>query len=109
MSKKRERRSAVNRYADKSRPQDSLDFHTFGAITSKEVKQKTLAFIASARKRGLSRVAIITGKGLHSKGRPVVKPQVERTLRELRDQGLIDLYYGEKISAGGDGALIVEL
>lgn len=109
MSKKREKKAATNRYADLARPQSSLDFHGTGPISSQEVKHRTIAFVEAARKKKQTKIAIITGKGLHSKGRPLVKPQVERTLRELQDQGLIRLYYTEKVTAGGDGAVIVEL
>ncbi|MCB9832829.1 MAG: Smr/MutS family protein [Planctomycetes bacterium] len=109
MSRRPARKTAVNRYAGLSRPQASLDFHGGGPITPQEVKRRTIDFVNDCKERGLHRIAIITGKGLHSKGRPVVKPQVERTLRQLERDEIIRMFTVERLDAGGDGAILVDL
>lgn len=99
----------ANRYAGLSEPEDVLDFHELGRVSNSDVKRATLAFIQDARGRGLQRVRIVTGKGRRSAGRPIVKPQVERTLRQLEQDDEITSYRTEKLSAGGDGAFFVLL
>ena len=99
----------MNRYASHNEPEDVLDFHEFGRITSTDVKRETLAFLEDARKRGLSRVRIVTGKGNRSRGTPVVRPQVERTLKQLERSGAIASYRLEQVGKGGDGAFFVRL
>ena len=98
-----------NKYAHLGEPEDVLDFHELGRVSSGDVKRETLAFVQDARKRGLKRIRIVTGKGNRSAGKPVVKPQVERTLRRLEQDGEIDAYRAEQLTAGGDGAFFVKL
>ena len=70
----------------------------------------TEEFVASCRGEGLERIRIITGKGVHSKsGRPVVKPQVQRTLDGLARSGDIASWSMAKITEGGEGAIDVRL
>jgi len=99
----------MNRYADLNQPQDELDFHGRGPLGGHAVKQATTAFVADARERGLERVRIITGRGVHSRGEAKVRPQVERTLRALEAEGRIASYRPEKVGRGGDGAFFVRL
>ena len=98
-----------NKYAHLGEPQDELDFHGRGPVTGGEVNRLTLAFVQEARRRGLERIRIVTGKGLHSAGKPIVRPQVERTLRRLEQDGAIASFRAEKVTAGGDGAFFVRL
>lgn len=98
-----------NKYAHLGEPEDVLDFHDSGRVTSADVNRQTLAFVRDAAQRGLERVRIVTGKGRHSAGKPVVKPQVERTLRRLEQDGAITSFRTEKVGAGGDGAFFVKL
>jgi len=98
-----------NKYAHLGEPQDVLDFHGAGTVTGADVKRRTLAFVRGARGRGLERVRIVTGKGVHSAGRPLVRPQVERTLRQLEKDGEIASFRPEKVVSGGDGAFFVRL
>ena len=99
----------ANRYAHLNEPDDTLDFHGRGRLTSGDVKQATESFVTAAHKRGCARVRIITGKGLHSAGAPKVKPQVERTLAHLEARGLVASYRPERRDRGGEGAFFVIL
>ena len=109
MGKKRKKSTAENRYAHLAQPQCELDFHTDRSILPQEVKRRTLAFVSKAEKAGHTRIRIITGKGLHSRGRPMVKPQVERTLNQLLKDNVIHSFYQENLKYGGEGAIVVEL
>ncbi|MFT7616606.1 MAG: DNA-nicking Smr family endonuclease [Planctomycetota bacterium] len=109
MAKKRQKRTSTNRYAHLADAQVELDFHTMGVVSSSEVKHATIRFITQAKKDQHAKARIITGKGIHSKRGPVVKPQVERTLKQLAKDGEIISYYPEKSTQGGDGAFVVTL
>jgi DNA-nicking Smr family endonuclease len=52
------------------RPQARLDLH---GKTAEEARAAIFAFLAEAAGRGLEKVLIIHGKGLHSEGAPVLK------------------------------------
>jgi DNA-nicking Smr family endonuclease len=99
----------VNRHAHHGEPQDVLDFHADGPWKSVEVHRRTLDFVRAAAGRGLERVRIVTGRGRHSRGAPVVRPQVERTLRRLEAQGVVRSFRPERLDRGGDGAYFVRL
>lgn len=99
----------ANRYAHLGEPEDELDFHGLGPLQGKEIKRRTVDFVRAAGKRGLQRVRIVTGKGLHSAGKPVVRPQVERTLRSLEAEGVVRAFRSERQDRGGDGAFLVHL
>jgi DNA-nicking Smr family endonuclease len=70
-------------------PQEELDLH---GSTGTEAGQRTASFINGARALKLSTVRIITGKGLHSPGSPVLPAVVETCLAELKKKGVI-LHY----------------
>ncbi len=106
---KKKRKTSTNRYEHLARAQIQLDFHQEGPITSQEVKKKTIRFLEQAKKKGHKKARIITGKGIHSKGTPLVKPQVKRTLIELESQGVIHAFYPESARHGGEGAFVVDL
>lgn len=99
----------MNRYAGCSEPQDSLDFHDRGPLDRPAVKRLTEAFVRTARARGLRRVRIVTGKGIHSAGPPLVGPQVARTLEALRREGVVERFGEAKVFEGGAGAIDVLL
>lgn len=86
-----------------------LDFHGRPGLEAKVVHREVVAFLARCRKEGISRVRIVTGKGIHSRGAPLVKPQVERTLKRLLAAGEVRMFHGERLDAGGDGAIRVDL
>lgn len=106
---KKKRKTSTNRYEHLARAQVELDFHDEGRITPQEVKKKTIRFLEQAKKKGHKKARIVTGKGLHSKGAPVVKPQVRRTLVELEGQGVIHAFYPESAQHGGEGAFVIDL
>ena len=54
-------------------PQRSLDLH---GLTRKEAFERVDAFIDECRTEGLTKVLVIHGKGLHSKGRPVLGKEI---------------------------------
>ncbi len=99
----------MNKYEDQTAPEDVLDFHGRGVLRGQDVKRMTTAFIADAAGRHLTRVRIVTGRGIHSRGRAVVRPQVERTLRALEHEGRVASYHPEKVGHGGDGAFFVRI
>jgi DNA-nicking Smr family endonuclease len=99
----------MNRYAHLNEPEEILDFHGRGSLTSGEIKRETEAFVRRCAGEGLRRVRIVTGKGLHSKGAPIVRPQVERSLKTLAAEGLVQRWQNETLRAGGEGALRVDL
>jgi DNA-nicking Smr family endonuclease len=99
----------MNRYAHLNEPEDVLDFHGRGSISAGEVKRETVAFLRGCARDGKRRVRIVTGKGLHSKGKPVVRPQVERTLKALSAEGVVQRWQPETVRGGGDGAFRVDL
>lgn len=99
----------MNRYADLREPEDELDFHGTGPIARSEIKRRTIEFVEDARNRGLARVRIVTGKGLHSARGPVVRPQVLRTLQALERDGMICDFRDENVGRGDTGAFFVTL
>ena len=104
-----EPRRKTNRYAAATAAQRELDFHEYGVLDAPTVRDMTREFVEDAQDAGLTRVRIITGKGLHSKGRPLVKPHVRRLLKELQDDGRVESFDTEKVDAGGAGAFAVKL
>jgi len=75
-------------------PQEELDLH---GCTGEEARGKTLAFINGGTALRLKTLLIITGKGLHSEGPPVLPLVVDGYLEELRRAGHILHYsWGEK-------------
>jgi DNA-nicking Smr family endonuclease len=83
------------------RPQAVLDLH---GMTGEEAEAAIADFVSSSSRRGLEKVLVIHGKGLHSSGAPVLKKAARRALESLPLAGR----FGEadKID-GGSGALWV--
>lgn len=98
-----------NRYAHLNRPDAVLDFHDQGSLSRQAIKARTIAFIETARAAGHKRLRIVTGKGLHSRGKPLARPQVLRTLRALESEGLVRGFHEETLAGGGEGALRIDL
>lgn len=104
----------ANKYESLRQPQAVLDFHQVEGpkgpeLDGQTVKRRTEDFVARARKRGLERIRIITGKGLHSRGKTLVGPQVRRTLDGLQRAGSIVSWTEARENEGGAGALDVRL
>lgn len=100
-------RNSKNKYDNLSKPQAELDFHDRGILKRDEVIKITDEFIDDCLDRGLSKVLIITGKGMHSKnGAPVIKPLVKKY---LADKSYVQRIYEARFDRGGSGALEVIL
>lgn len=78
-------------------PQSQLDLH---GCTGLEAESRTESFVVSAVNLGLSCIRIITGKGLHSDGQPVLPAVVESKLRELQTKKLVKSFQLERRSGG---------
>ena len=85
-------------------PEDEFDLH---GLTVDEAKVKTLFFLQNAIYQGFCTVLLITGRGLHSAGSPVLRSKMENFLSEKTEQvvewGVAPRRYG------GEGALVVFL
>lgn len=104
----------ANKYESLRQAQAVLDFHEVSGASGPQldgqtVKRTTERFVADCVHRGLRRVRIVTGKGIHSRGRALVGPQVRRTLEELRRVGTIEAWSEAREDEGGAGALDVRL
>ena len=83
------------------RPQAVLDLH---GMTSDEAEAAIAEFVDSSSRRGLEKVLVIHGKGLHSSGMPVLKKVARRAIEAQPLAGR----FGEADKAdGGSGALWV--
>ena len=86
-------------------PEASLDLH--GALRS-EVAGKLSQFLQNARYHGWQTLLVITGKGLHSEGEPVVRGEVERFLISTGNHSVAEWGRAPQ-KYGGEGALILFL
>lgn len=59
--------------------QETLDLH---GSTAEDAETELLDFIKRCRKRGLRKVLVVHGKGLHSQQGSVLRPLVKRILTE---------------------------
>lgn len=87
-------------------PQGEIDLH---GCTGEEAMKKTEAFIRESRRRGKRTVVIIVGKGIHSKGRPVLPDLVEIKLAELRQKNWVLAAEWERGRKRKSGSVIVYL
>jgi len=96
-----------NKYSHLAEPQVTLDFHKAGILTSKEINDLTKRFLELCSKKGIKKVLIITGKGLHSQnGVAVIKPLVEKI---LSNNEYVKTFSWAAINRGGAGAFEVNL
>lgn len=100
------RPSLRRRLRDYPPPQAELDLHGF---TSAQAAEKTEAFLRTSRHRGRRTVLIITGRGIHSDGRPVLPDVVESRIADLRRRNWILASQWERGDKKRSGALIVYL
>ena len=97
----------VNKYDNLSRPQAEFDFHNRGTMTPNEIKRLADEFLEECRDRKLTKVLLITGKGLHSKkGMPIIKPLLKKYLDGLP---FVFRVYEGRFDRGGEGTLEVIL
>ena len=76
-----------------------LDLHR---LTSQAAEEAVLEFLNMGRTKGFTRCLIITGKGNHSQGMPVLKKRVTELLIQENYS-----FRDAKIQEGGSGAIVV--
>ena len=109
MAKKRKKLGAkkVNKYDNLSKPEAEFDFHDRGILLPHDVKKLADDFLDDCKRRGLTKVLFITGKGLHSrKGMPIIKPLLRKYLMSKPE--VLRVYEGRR-DRGGTGTLEVVL
>ncbi|QTA88802.1 Smr/MutS family protein [Desulfonema magnum] len=87
-------------------PEDEIDLHGY---TAKEAEKKTESFIETARWKGILTLRIIVGKGLHSRGKAVLRDVVENKISELKKKNLVLTFKWEKRGKLKSGSVIVYL
>lgn len=87
-------------------PQEELDLH---GLTAEEAEKAVFRFIGQCRELGLTTLRIITGKGLHSPGPPVLPGITEAALLTLQNERHVRDFHWEKKRRGHGGAVIVYL
>jgi len=86
-------------------PEATLDLH--GSFRY-QVVDRVRFFLDDMKRQGCQVVLIITGRGLHSAGEPVVRNEVERVLRDELRASVVEWMPAPK-HLGGAGALVVFL
>jgi DNA-nicking Smr family endonuclease len=99
---KKDKKKKFDKYEQESIAEDIFDFHGLGSLMEEEIKDYAYKFLWQAYQRHLYKVRIITGKGLHSKNGPVIKPIVEQYARSLP---FVHFVTTAKYNEGGAGAL----
>lgn len=95
-----------NKYAHLNEHQAEFDFHGKGKLTEDDIRNMAQEFVEQSSQKGLKRVLIITGKGLHSLDGPVVRPMLSWFLHKLPQVIKVSTARRDR---GGEGALEVEL
>lgn len=80
-----------------------LDLH---GLTVEQARLELIAFLAECEALGLRHVIIVHGKGYRSKGKPVIKPMVNRW---LRDAECVLAFHSAQAKDGGSGSVYVLL
>lgn len=105
--KRKQRKEKTNKYDNLSKHQAEFDFHDRGVLTPADMKRMIDEFMEECRDRELTKVLIITGKGLHSrKGMPIIKPFVKKY---LETKPFVVRVYEGRFDRGGSGTLEVVL
>ena len=85
---------------------DTLDLHGLRAHLAED---RLARFLREQHRAGVRRVCIVHGRGLHSEGPPVLADLVVKVLTEGAGAPLVMAFVTAPPSAGGAGALLVEL
>jgi DNA-nicking Smr family endonuclease len=99
---KKENKGISISYLRSMSPQDEIDLH---GLTSDLALLKTREFLEQSRDKGMKKVSIITGKGIHSKDGKGILQDV--ALSEIRLSGIVREAYNPKAMDGGSGAIWV--
>jgi len=98
-----ESRRSESRRLDSLKPQEAIDLHGMGA----EAARAALAsFLESCARRGLEKVLVVHGKGIHSGGKPVLKAVARGVVESSPWAGRFGVAGKEE---GGGGAMWVIL
>ncbi|MDP2691496.1 MAG: Smr/MutS family protein [bacterium] len=103
---KKPRKRKHDKYATLNDPQAEFDFHGLGKLREEDIQRLAQDFIYQSAQRGLKRVLIVTGKGLHSSDGPVIRPMLSWYLHKLPQ---VQLVVSARVDRGGEGALEVHL
>ena len=87
-------------------PEREIDLH---GLTAPEAELKVKNFLITARRQGLRAVRVITGKGIHSPGLPVLPEMMERMARTMQNDREIKKFAWEKGARERSGAMIIYL
>lgn len=85
-------------------PQAELDLHGF---TAREAATAADSFIQRVRNRKYRTARIITGKGLHSRGGPVLRDIIDEKLITWKSEGLILAFQWEKHDKLRSGSVVL--
>ncbi|MFH1012214.1 MAG: Smr/MutS family protein [Candidatus Peregrinibacteria bacterium] len=77
-------------------PQDKLNLHGYH---TPHAQNQAAVFIRGAYQRGLRLVEIVTGRGAHTKGEPVLHDAIQKVIARLAREGIVANY--QSISQGG--------
>jgi len=80
-----------------------LDLH---GLTVVEARKELQAFLGECEAAGLRHIIIVHGKGFRSKGKPVIKPMLNRWLRAVDN---VLAFHSAQPKDGGNGAVYVLL
>ena len=84
-------------------PQDELDLHGY---KFEESVPAATDFISSSYSKGLRKIRIITGKGLHSPGgKSIIRPEIVNAVRN--HPAVREADFNPKAKDGGSGAIII--
>jgi len=96
-------REAEARRLAAKRPEAFLDLH---GMTAEEAEAALAAFFEVSARKGLEKVLVITGKGIHSQGEPVLGKAARRAIEASPWAGRFGV---ADAASGGGGALWVIL
>ncbi len=89
-----------------ARPGATLDLH---GMRASEAEREVVRFLRAEQRRGMRRVLIVHGKGLHSDGGPVLSEVVVRAISEGGAAPVVQAFVTASHALGGSGALMIEL
>ena len=78
-----------------------IDLH---GLTVDQARQQLIAFLSECEADGIRHALIIHGKGYRSREKPVIKPMVNRWLRQLEN---VLAFHSAQPADGGSGAVYV--
>lgn len=89
-----------------ARPGATLDLH---GMRASEAEREVVRFLRAEQRRGMRRVLIVHGKGLHSDGGAVLSDVVVRAITEGAAAPVVQAFVTASSALGGSGALLIEL